>query len=90
MSDLAEKTTSVILGPDGEQATIPTRILSDADARLLREYKKFLQRVGLREALFCNTCWSGEKDDGCRAHVTSSQILIQCRCQIRFFQGQAY
>lgn len=87
MSGLAEKTTTQILGPDGSVATLATKILSDEDARLLRMYKKFLQRYGLREALYCQSCWTGDRADGCRAFVTTSQISIQCRCTHRFFQG---
>lgn len=90
MSAELDKTTSIILGPDGEQATLPTRILSDGEARILREYKKFLQKHGLREALYCQNCWNGEKHDGCKAFVTDHQILIQCRCSMRFFQGSTY
>lgn len=90
MSAELDKTTSIILGPDGEQATLPTTILSDEDARLLRSYKKLLEKYGLREALYCNGCWSGEKHDGCKAFVTDNQILIQCRCSMRFYQGMTY
>lgn len=90
MSDLAEKTTTQILAPDGSVASLPTVLLSDEDARLLRTYKKFLQKHGLREALYCNQCWSGEREDGCKAFVTTNQVLIQCRCRMRFHQGMTF
>ena len=83
-------TISTILGPTGEPATIPTVILSQEDADLLRKYKKFLAKQGLREALYCNQCWDGSREDGCKAYVTDSQIGILCRCRMRFFQGQTY
>ncbi len=65
-------------------------MLSDADAHLLREYKKFLQRNGLREALYCSHCWSGQREDGCEAHVTAADILIKCRCKVRIHKGQSF
>ena len=88
--DLAEKTTTQILGPDGSVAVLPTVLLNDEDARLLRTYKQFLARHGLKEALFCQACWTGEREDGCKAFVTTNQIMIQCRCRNRFFQGPTY
>ena len=90
MSAELDKTTSILYAPNGEQATFPTRLLSDDEARTMRQYKKLLLRYGLREALFCNGCWNGDRADGCKAHVTDSQILIQCRCTVRFFQGQTF
>ena len=50
-----ETTTSVIIAPDGTPATIPTILLTDEEARLLRIYKKFLNGAQLREALYCDT-----------------------------------
>ena len=88
--DLAEKTTTQILGPDGNVAVLPTVILSDEDARLLRTYKKFLERHGLRDALYCNDCWSGEREDGVKAFVTPNQIGMHCRCKMRFFNGMTF
>lgn len=85
-----DQTTAQILGPDGEVATKPTVILDQEEAELLRKYRKFLQKRGLREALYCNTCWSGNREDGCKAFVTDGQIGIECRCQFRFYQGQTY
>lgn len=82
--------TSFLVDANGSIATTPTVMLSDADAVLMREYKKFLLRNGLREALFCNACWTGEKHDGCEAHVTASDILIKCRCRIRIHKGQSF
>ena len=82
--------TAFLTDASGNVVTAPTLMLSDADATLLREYKKFLQRNGLREALFCNACWSGERSDGCEAHVTSADILIKCRCKVRMHRGQSF
>ena len=42
---------ALIIGADGETTTVPNVPLSERDARLLREYRKFLQRHRLREAL---------------------------------------
>jgi hypothetical protein len=80
-------TTGTIVTPEGEVATKPTVLLTTEEAELLRQYKKFLGKRNLREALYCQDCWNHNLEDGCRAFVTSSQILIECRCKMRFFQG---
>lgn len=87
---MPEHTTGTILGPNGEPVTIPTVLLSNEDARLLREYKKFLERYGLREALYCTNCWNNSLHDGCEAFVTGGQIAIKCRCKLRFYQGSTF
>ncbi len=85
---MAEQVT--LVAPDGSAAVQNTVILTTEEAELLRTYKKFLAARGLREALYCNTCWEGQLADGCEAHVTNSQILIKCRCTSRFYQGQTF
>lgn len=80
--------TGVIVEPDGTLATRQTRVLTDADAKLLREYQRFLRKYELREALYCNACFEGDLEDGCRASVTLDRIGILCRCQLRIYQGQ--
>lgn len=90
MSAELDTTTTQILGPDGSVASLPTVLLSEEDARLLRTYKKFLEKHNLREALYCNSCWDGDRADGVKAFVTTSQIGIHCRCRLRFFQGMTY
>ena len=84
------KTKSLIVTPDGEMAEKPTLILDSKEADLLRRYKKLLLKYGLREALYCNTCFEGNLADGMRAFVTDSQILLDCRCTTRFYQGQSF
>ena len=63
-------------------------LLSIEEAKLLREYKKFLLRHGLKEALYCNACFERNLSHGTEAYVTSEQIVIKCRCRLRFYQGQ--
>ena len=84
---LNDTTKSVIYGPDGSVASLPTIIITHEEAKLLREYKKFLLRHRLREALFCRDCWNSNLADGCEAYVTTDQIMIRCRCRARFYQG---
>ena len=81
---------AVIVAPDGTAANYPTVILTGDEARLLRTYKKFLNQHGLKEALYCNDCWESNLQHGCKAFVTDQQILIQCRCRVRFHQGQTF
>lgn len=84
-----EKTTGTV-EKDGDQQSVPTTVLSAEEAALLRLYKKFLLRHGMREALFCNKCFEGNVSDGTRAHVTDSQVMILCRCRMLFHQGYTY
>lgn len=86
--DVNSKGTSLIVDASGAPAVLPSIELSPRDAELLRLYKKFLQRYGLREALYCSACFDGQLHDGCEAHVTDGDILIKCRCTTRFFKGQ--
>jgi hypothetical protein len=83
-------TEGTIVNPDGSIASRPTLLLSAEDAKLLREYKKLLRKLNLREALYCNDCWDGTREDGCKAFVTDAQIGIFCRCKQRFHQGQSF
>ena len=78
---------STIVTPQGDPATVPTVLLSAQDADLLRRYKKFLAAQGLREALYCNACWDKNLSDGTEAYVTGTQIVIRCRCRLRFYGG---
>jgi len=75
----------------GETTSVPALMLSDEQARILREYKKkILLPLGLREALFCQTCGNATPEDGCKAFVTDSQIGIICRCTQRLYLGQTF
>jgi hypothetical protein len=83
-----EQTIGTIVDPQGNVATRPTVILSPKDAQLLRDYKRFLQKYQLREALYCNACYEGTLADGCQAFVNNQQIGILCRCTMRVYEGQ--
>ena len=85
---LGDLTKSTIVAPDGSVANYPTVLLSHEDAKLLREYKKFLLRNGLKEAVYCNLCFERNLADGTEFFVTADQIVIKCRCKLRFYQGQ--
>lgn len=79
-----------IVTPDGSIANKPTIMLSAEDAALLRTYRKFLERHRLREALFCDDCWDGTREDGCKAFVQTGKIGILCRCKTRLYFGMTY
>jgi len=76
--------------------TLPrARILVSGDAPIppmavqtLREYKHFMLRFHLKEALRCLNCWNLGHWDGCHALVLDSSILIECRCTRRIHHGQ--
>ncbi|HEY3220327.1 MAG TPA: hypothetical protein VGJ80_06325 [Gemmatimonadales bacterium] len=84
-------TTGTLIGPDGSVLNKPTTLLSDDDARLLRTYKKFLQRMGWREATYCNACFEGNlSHDGMQVRVTDDQIVAICRHRMVYYGGQSY
>jgi hypothetical protein len=66
------------------------RLFSQADAELLRKYKKFLLMHNLREKLWCVKCEDAEDHPGLRASVTDSKIDFACRCTVRRYRGQTY
>lgn len=90
IKDNANVVPGTIVTPDGMIANRPTVMLTRHEARLLREYKKFLEKHGLKEALFCSTCWSGHREDGCQAFVQNGKIGIVCRCTTRLYFGQTF
>ena len=81
--------SATILAPDGSVANLAEEGLTDAELQLLADYKKFLERRGYREALYCNRCWDHNLADGCNAMVQTSgfsvRAMIKCRC--RFVHG---
>lgn len=83
-------TESVILDANGQPATFPTVLLTAEDAALLRLYKKFLHTHGLREAVYCNTCYQGTQHDGMEAHVTDGEVFFRCRHRLLYYRGASY
>ena len=90
VKDNANVTEGTLVAPDGTVLNRPTVVISPEDATLLRAYKKLLARYNLREALYCNECWSGDREDGCKAFVQDGQIGIICRCKQRIHMGQSF
>ena len=78
-----------IVGPNGVPVNTPPQLLTDDEARVLREYKKFLHRRGLREATFCNTCFEGNLNDGMKVRVTDGQIVLICKHRMLFYGGSS-
>lgn len=83
-------TEGVILDANGQPTSLPTKLLTAEEAALLRLYKKFLHTHGMREAVFCNTCFEGNISDGMEAHVTDSEVLFRCRHRLLFYKGSSY
>ena len=71
-------------------AVMRDRLFSQADAELLRKYRKFLVKYKLREALYCTHCEDAGRLPGLRASVTDSKIDFECRCTVRRYRGQTY
>lgn len=70
-----------------ENADVGEVRLSTGAAYVLRQYKKVLLDLGLKEALRCNACYSNGQSDGCEAQVLSQSIHISCRCSHRVYVG---
>lgn len=83
-------TEGVILDANGQPASLPTQLITAEEAALLRLYKKFLHSHGLREAVFCNTCFEGNLSDGMEAHVTDGEVLFRCRHRMLYHKGQSF
>lgn len=82
---------SFILDPTtGEPAAVTTVRFDAEDAALLRRYKKFLAKYGLKEALYCDSCWERNLSHGLEAYVTADKVFMKCRCTIRMFDGPTY
>jgi hypothetical protein len=93
MSNIITNTDTVagtIVNAQGEVVSKPTVLLSQEEAELLRKYKKFLHKRGLREALYCNTCFNGSLSDGMDAFVTDGQIMFKCHHRMLYYHGTSY
>lgn len=90
VKDNANIEQGTIVGADGVPLNRPTVMLTRHEARMLREYKKFLQKYALKEALYCQTCWSGNREDGTEAFVRDDKIGIICRCTTRLYMGHTF
>ncbi len=86
---MSETTTGTIIDGNGRDTKYPTVILEPEEALLLRNYKKFLLKYGLAEALRCKHCFEniGPAADGMDGRVTDSQIVFKCRHRLIFYQG---
>lgn len=85
-----EKSVGTIIDPHTGEKAISTVLFSVEEARILREYKKILQRYAMKEALFCDHCWDKNVEHGLEAFVTDQMIAFRCRCTQRVFQGPTY
>lgn len=64
--------------------------LTDADAELLRRYKRFMLKHGLVESLWCQMCEALDQPEGLRASVMDDRIDLECRCTVRRYRGQTF
>lgn len=88
--DTSQIERGTIVNPDGTVMNRPTVMLTRHEARMLREYKKFLMKYHLKEALYCQECWSGARKDGTEAYVRDDKIGIICRCTTRLYLGATF
>lgn len=76
---------------EGQPTNLPHETITDDELRLLLEYKKFLQKHGYREAVYCSRCWGNNLADGTEFRVQTSgltvEAIIRCRCRIAYGKG---
>lgn len=77
-----QTTTTGLFAPDGSLLTKPTTTLLPTEVQLLRDYRAFLTKYRLREAVFCDACFEGDLSDGTRFAVTPTLVHVECRCKI--------
>jgi hypothetical protein len=62
------------------QPTPEVAPLSKEDARLIAAMTPIFKRYGITEALYCNRCFTRQRDHGCRQRVSDAEVSIECRC----------
>jgi hypothetical protein len=80
---------ATLLTPHGA-VVMREQTIAQGDAELLRRYKKFLLKYGMKEALWCVRCAADGRPDGLRASVMDDKIEMACRCTVRRYRGQTY
>ncbi len=84
----AKQDTPILTDERGNLLNKPVIPLSAEEARMLRAYKKFLDKNHMREMNFCNRCWDHKTiHDGMHGHVTDNEIVFDCRCRTLLYQG---
>lgn len=79
--------------PDaGESLTVvrvivPEVPMAQADAFMLRRYRKLLDAYGLQEAIWCLSCEGEGQAAGVKAYVRPDRISFMCRCKHRTYAG---
>lgn len=87
---LGDTTTGTLQSAEG-QTTVPTDLLSDEDALIIRAYVGgILIPRNLETLLFCRRCFTGRvsNDTAMNVCVTDEQVVLTCSCRIRYAQGK--
>jgi len=85
---LAERTSGHLFGPNGETVQTPAVLMTREEAQALRQYATFLRARRLSTKYFCRGCWSGRvTEEGLMVKISPHQIVLPCRCRIRYWQG---
>ena len=76
-----------ILAPDGTPGNCPATIIGADAAAILRNYFHWALTSQLEPELFCVSCYDHTRESRAVYEIDAQQIVIQCRCQIRYFKG---
>ena len=89
-----DKTTSSVTMTSGEVVTLPTIILAEADASLLRQYRDWLADRRVTRRFFCRVCTVPDHMTIGRTvpmemdtFITDAQIMFSCNHRRLFYQG---
>lgn len=87
---LIEETTGELLDASGRTTQMPTILITDAHAEIIRAFVAMLARRRLQRTLYCRVCWGGQMtlDTAILETVTDTQIGYLCRCRLRVYQGR--
>ncbi len=84
-----ERTQGTIVGVDGEVLQRPTKLISPDEATLVRSYFKFVIGIlRLEPEFLCADCFDGTQESAATYDINEQQIVIVCRCSLRFHQGE--
>jgi hypothetical protein len=80
------KASGVILDANGEPASRPTTLLTNDEAKLMRDFiRRIAHKHGLVFNTYCTNC-----DDRMTSKVEAGMIVFNCSCRMLFHRGQSF
>ena len=76
-----------LIAPDGTKLDRPRVSLTEAECAVIRAYQAIKMKYRILEQNHCKVCWDEGLHDGMRGHVTSNEVVYECRCRILIGHG---